>query len=70
VALDYDPEGITITVSDDGDGFDVATATAQSQAGTSLGLRTLRERVERAGGEIGITSRPGHGCVVMARIPS
>jgi len=70
VVLEYEPDGATVSVIDNGCGFDVAAATATSQAGGTLGLRSLSERVERAGGEISITSEPGRGCVVRARIPS
>lgn len=54
---------VSIRVEDDGTGFD-AEATA-----TGFGLIGMRERAELAGGELEVTSSPGHGTVVVARLP-
>jgi len=70
VVLDYEPDGATVTVKDNGCGFDVERAAAASNSGSSIGLKSLYERVERVGGEISITSEPGRGCVVRASIPA
>jgi signal transduction histidine kinase len=45
-----------LEVDDDGRGFDPAAAT-----GTGQGLRNLRERAERLGGQAHISSTPGQG---------
>jgi signal transduction histidine kinase len=55
---------IAIRVEDDGAGFDVESAT------TGFGLTGMRERVELAGGALHVTSSPGHGTVVVARVPA
>ncbi|MCE5191969.1 MAG: GAF domain-containing sensor histidine kinase [Actinomycetia bacterium] len=70
VTLEYTADGVAVTVSDDGNGFDVDSATGASDAGSSMGLRTIRERVETAGGEIKVVSEPGCGCTIWAHIPS
>jgi two-component system, NarL family, sensor histidine kinase DevS len=54
---------IDLLVSDDGQGFDPA---AESDG---FGLAGMRERVELAGGELQIESRPGAGARVMASVP-
>ncbi|HEX6684761.1 MAG TPA: sensor histidine kinase [Candidatus Limnocylindrales bacterium] len=54
--------GLRLTVNDDGRGFDPAAA-------RGLGLPTMRERVEAAGGSFAVTSSPGAGTAVTARLP-
>jgi PAS domain S-box-containing protein len=55
---------VQVDIADDGCGFDGA-----ERAG-HLGLRTMRERMERAGGTLTITTAPGQGTVVRATIPA
>lgn len=60
-------EGVaTVTVEDDGQGFDPAAAI---RAGRSRGLVGMRERAELLGGELRIDSAPGQGTTVTAVIP-
>jgi PAS domain S-box-containing protein len=54
-----------LSVSDDGVGMD-AGARAKPR---SFGLRGISERVLLLGGAVTITSRPGEGTIVVARIP-
>ena len=56
----------TVTVQDDGKGFDPAAAL---RAGRSRGLVGMRERAELLGGELRIDSAPGQGTTVTAVIP-
>jgi two-component system, NarL family, sensor histidine kinase DevS len=62
-----DPEDdvgdILVEVTDDGEGFDAETATG------GFGLVGMRERVSLVHGELEVTSRPGDGTTVRARIP-
>jgi signal transduction histidine kinase len=62
------PEGprTVLSVSDDGVGFDPG---ARSIAGRRLGLVSMRERIEAAGGAFEITSVPGRGTTVRAAVP-
>jgi signal transduction histidine kinase len=50
-------------VRDDGGGFDLADQTS------GFGVRGMRERVELLAGRIEISSRPGGGTEVVARMP-
>jgi PAS domain S-box-containing protein len=59
--------GIVLRVSDDGRGFD-ARGTDRSVPG-HIGLPSMVERAELAGGWCRITSTPGHGTVVEAWMP-
>lgn len=54
---------IEIIISDDGSGFDT-TATTRGH-----GLIGMRERIELLGGEIEVSSEPGHGTEITARVP-
>ncbi len=59
-------EHLLLTIQDDGRGFEVSNARAKS--GTSLGLRSMEERVWLSGGELEIESTPGRGTIVQARL--
>ena len=53
-----------VRVADDGRGFDLETALARARRTNHLGLESLMERVDAAGGTIAITTAPGEGTVV------
>lgn len=57
-------EGVTLTIRDDGVGFDPA-----SEFPGHLGLRSMRERAERAGGTLHIESAAGRGTRLTVRVP-
>lgn len=65
LSLQATSDGIVLVVRDDGAGFD----TGGSFPG-HLGLRSMRERATRLGGDVKMESKPGHGTVVRARIPA
>ncbi len=67
--LERDRRTVHLTISDDGVGFDVNQALRRAQAGSSLGLLGLRERVELLGGHLHIRSRPGRGTTIEIRLP-
>lgn len=58
---------VTLTVSDDGVGFDVDEARARPTA--SVGLFGMAERVALVGGTIDVMSRKGAGTRVEVRVP-
>jgi signal transduction histidine kinase len=62
VSLASDGKQAILTIADDGQGFD---SRASSQG---VGLRSMRERVEAAGGDLQIDSGTG-GTTVVARVP-
>jgi len=53
---------LLLQVTDDGCGFDPATAA------THIGLGSMRERAAEIGGLLSIQSRPGAGCTVQLRL--
>jgi PAS domain S-box-containing protein len=60
---------LELVVRDDGGGFDVAAARKRAARGESQGLLGMQERVELAGGELAIESKPGGGTRIRARLP-
>ena len=57
---------MTVTVQDDGVGFDPTSLTSRDQ---TFGLFSIQERMENLGGEFTIVSRPGAGCTTSLRVP-
>ena len=61
-------EGHEIVVRDNGKGFDVTAAVTGE--GSHIGLRNVRERVERmCGGTLTVESEIGVGTTVLIRLP-
>jgi signal transduction histidine kinase len=58
--------GGTLTVTDDGDGFDPADPVVRSR---HLGLTVMQERARTVGGRLELRSRPGEGTTVRVEIP-
>jgi len=69
VMLDLQDRGIIATVEDNGRGFNVAEAIAQSRAHKSLGLASVRQRVEMLNGTVRFQSSPGRGTQVRIELP-
>jgi len=65
VALHGSPSELSLLIADDGVGFNPEEA----KLSAGLGLISMRERVHLAGGEFEITSTPGEGTCIAARIP-
>lgn len=57
-------DGLTLTIEDNGVGFDVDTAW-----GKGVGLVSMVERLEAIGGSLDIRSHPGGGTHLEARVP-
>ncbi|GAB4276806.1 MAG: hypothetical protein Kow0056_07630 [Coriobacteriia bacterium] len=69
VTIEYGPDEVTLTVRDDGDGFDVKHAFRAASKRGSLGLRNIRDRVTALGGRADVASSPGSGTYVRVRLP-
>ncbi|MBU6509474.1 MAG: PAS domain S-box protein [Gammaproteobacteria bacterium] len=70
IALAREDEELVLSVSDNGQGFDLAAAMQAARAGKSLGLIGMQERARYAGGEISIHSEPGQGTRVELSLPA
>lgn len=68
VTVDYGEDTLVLKLKDDGVGFDPA----RTAEGTTdhYGIITMRERAQQAGGDVTITSAPGSGTTVEARVPT
>lgn len=66
ITLSYMDDVVSVDVCDDGDGFDIGSAST----GTGFGLTSMRERAARIAGTVDIESAPGTGTVVSARVPT
>jgi two-component system sensor histidine kinase UhpB len=72
VAIDLDrtAEDVSLSVRDDGGGFDPAASLVRDARGLGLGLFGMAERVELVGGSFRLWSRPGRGTEVFAFVPA
>ena len=64
IMLEEDLEELRFTVSDDGPGFDVATATG------GHGFVNMSDRVGAIGGTVDWRSEPGQGSTIAGRVPA
>jgi signal transduction histidine kinase len=64
VFLEGTAADVRLIVSDDGEGFDIATV-----EGKGLGLMGMRERSELVGGKLSVRSEQGEGTTVELHVP-
>jgi NarL family two-component system sensor histidine kinase LiaS len=64
IRLEYEGDMATLTVRDDGVGFNPETPSP------GLGLRSMRERTQLLGGEIVVESAPGKGTLIVVTCPA
>jgi signal transduction histidine kinase len=69
IMLVYQPHEFSLSVKDDGQGFDVSKLTDVEESGRGRGLFSMRERIGFLGGTSGVESRIGAGTTVWAKIP-
>ena len=63
-------EWITLSLRDDGCGFDGEAAVAPERRDGGFGLGSMRERAEMLGGELSLATAPGRGTTISARVRS
>ncbi|TDE26563.1 ATP-binding protein [Actinomadura sp. 6K520] len=69
VRLVKEQDDLVLTIADDGGGFQPRQLTDLAREG-HYGLIGLHERAQRVGGTVTISSRPGEGTTVSARLPA
>ncbi len=69
LTVECDAEGVCLRVADDGRGFDAADLERYRRQG-HMGLRLLEQRIRDAGGQMEITSSPGHGTTAEMTLPT
>jgi len=67
VQLRYEEAGLVLAVKDDGRGFDAERAIPLTVG--HYGLTGMRERAERIGGRMAVTSAPGQGTELVVFVP-
>jgi DNA-binding NarL/FixJ family response regulator len=65
IGLLYDPDGVSLLVQDDGQGFDLSSDLPAQHAG----LRRIADRARELGATVEIDSLPGWGSRIRARFP-
>ena len=63
IVLDRTPDQLTLTIKDDGIGFNPAKKTS------GIGLRNIQNRVGFYNGTVQVDSEPGNGCTLTIAIP-
>jgi signal transduction histidine kinase len=61
-----DGDGITLSIRDNGKGFEPSAL----EPGAGLGFLSMRERLRALGGTVRVDSAPGHGTTIEARVPA
>jgi signal transduction histidine kinase len=69
VHLSLQPEAVRLTVTDDGQGFEVPTQVNRLLDKQHYGLVGLHERMESINGILEVTSTPGYGTCLRAIVP-
>jgi signal transduction histidine kinase len=64
-----DRKKFTMTIEDDGIGFDPAAALENLQTGRGLGVLGMRERAAQVHGELQICSTPDEGTIIQCSVP-
>lgn len=62
------PGALTLVITDDGQGLDL-TQVEQAALSGHLGLRQIRERIARLGGQFNLASQPGSGTRIAIFLP-
>lgn len=63
--LSHTEDGVALSVSDDGSGFD----TSRPNRADAQGLANMSARARQVGGRVVVASRPGEGTVVRVEVP-
>ncbi|MHB8891523.1 MAG: sensor histidine kinase [Candidatus Limnocylindrales bacterium] len=66
VRIDCLGAGATLTIEDDGIGFDPSTIVSSMEGG--FGMKSMRERVEQIGGSIDVHTAPNEGTTIVVRL--
>ncbi|HEX2987771.1 MAG TPA: histidine kinase [Chloroflexota bacterium] len=70
LTLHFETDRVTAQLSDDGHGFDVATALKQATTRIRSGLVEMRVRADSIGASLEINSYPGRGCTINLALPA
>jgi len=69
LTIAFDPHAVTMTIADDGQGFQVPASPAEFAPQGHYGLLGLHERAELIGARLAIQSAPGRGAQIIVNLP-
>lgn len=69
VAIEFMDNELTVSIKDNGVGFDVSKITDVEESGRGRGLFSMRERIGFIDGTGYVDSKPGEGTTVWAKVP-
>jgi signal transduction histidine kinase len=69
IAIAFSEQTVTMSVSDDGVGFDVPSTLERLMDSSHNGLIGIRYRAESIGGDMRLRSKPGQGTTLVFRLP-
>ncbi len=69
VQLRMDETAVTLSVTDNGQGFELSPSHLSTTHSSGIGLAGMQERLQLLGGQFRITSNPGQGTSLTATIP-
>lgn len=64
ILLTSEPDVVTLSISDDGQGFDLSEARDEG-----FGIRSMQERIENLDGTVTVETKPGRGTRVLVSVP-
>lgn len=67
--IKYSDDGLTVTISDDGCGFDYEKILADAEADGNLGIASMMQAAQDSGGCFNLGSSPGKGTNISVVIP-
>ena len=69
VALTFLDDGLSLTIEDDGNGFEVEQVLSGEDGERFRGLARMQQRADMLKGDLRVQSAPGKGTKVLARLP-
>lgn len=69
IALSFDQTHLTMTIRDDGKGFDIREIRSRYDQRGSFGLINMHERAQLIGGRCRFESQPGSGTTIIVSVP-
>ena len=69
VTVSFGKNSTTLTVKDNGSGFEIPDEVSTLARGGKLGLTGIQERAQLVGGTLKVQSSPGHGATITVEIP-
>jgi len=67
VTMEFQKRALSLSIADDGNGFDVSRL--KDLASAHFGITGMTERARQIGGQLEIDSKPGSGARILVRVP-